>query len=193
MHRSRILLVSEDSVLRDEMARGLELEHFEVYRAIERLDALPLMYQVHPDAILLDIAAHPEVAWETLESIRAFATIPVLLISNPITQMDRLRGRQLGVIIYLDHLSPLPNLLSQVCEVLERPVSEGTRGRKAGASQRRPRRERLDLQFLTWPQVADVDRALAERDVQEVWLIRDATRLRFITKVKSHELIPQHP
>jgi CheY-like chemotaxis protein len=100
----RVLVVEDDAVIRDLISVNLELEGFEVFPAIDGLDALEKVVDANPDVITLDVMMPRLDGWATVEKLRAnpaTATMKIVLLSARAQEADLQRGERLGVDAYL--------------------------------------------------------------------------------------------
>jgi CheY-like chemotaxis protein len=100
----RVLVVDDDSVIRQLITVNLELEGFEVDTAVDGQDCLDKVKQVAPDVITLDIMMPRLDGWEAAGRLRAdpdTAGIKVVLLSARAQEADLERGSRMGVDAYL--------------------------------------------------------------------------------------------
>ncbi len=100
----RVLVVDDDTVIRQLITVNLELEGFEVDTAVDGQDCLDKVKQVRPDVITLDIMMPRLDGWEAAERLRAdpeTADIRVVLLSARAQEADLERGSRIGVDAYL--------------------------------------------------------------------------------------------
>lgn len=110
--RQRILVVDDDRIIRELLGRYLVRQGFEVWLAENGYEALDIVSQIKPDAIILDIFMPGMDGWEVLARLKqdpAVADVPVILAS---VDDDQKHGFALGAADYL--LKPFDyNLLEQ--------------------------------------------------------------------------------
>ncbi|MCA9979219.1 MAG: response regulator [Anaerolineales bacterium] len=110
--RQRILVVDDDRIIRELLGRYLVRQGFEVWLAENGYEALDIVRQVRPDAIILDIFMPGMDGWEVLARLKQdphTADVPVILAS---VDDDQKHGFALGAADYL--LKPFDyNLLEQ--------------------------------------------------------------------------------
>ena len=100
----RVLVVDDDAVIRQLICLNLELEGFEVHTAVDGLDAIDKVRELHPDVVTLDIMMPNLDGWETAARLRddpETAYVKVVLLSARAQEADRRRGQGLGVDGYL--------------------------------------------------------------------------------------------
>ncbi len=80
-HR-RALVMHHDADLRNRIEQSLIDVGWDVFQAVDRADALPMLYRVHPDLILMQVNAdHPE-GGEDFSRIRFFTDSPIILLAD---------------------------------------------------------------------------------------------------------------
>jgi signal transduction histidine kinase/DNA-binding response OmpR family regulator len=98
---SLILVIDDDQVVCDLMARYLEREGFVVRTASGGREGLALAHELHPAAITLDIHMPDLDGWTVLAAIKGdpkLADIPVVMVT---VEDNRSRGYSLGVTEYM--------------------------------------------------------------------------------------------
>jgi CheY-like chemotaxis protein len=79
---ARVLVIHRDPDMRRQIKEGLVATGWEIYQAEGRVDGLPLMYQVQPDLIFLEVGPDGGESWETFFSIRLFTDRPAILLAS---------------------------------------------------------------------------------------------------------------
>lgn len=95
----RILIVEDDSVLRDVLSQKLEKSGYIVLRAEDGVVAMEKIREFNPHMVLLDILMPRKSGMQVLEEIHADAElkkIPVIIISNSGQPIEITRARELG-------------------------------------------------------------------------------------------------
>jgi len=98
---SLVLVIDDDAVVCDVMARHLEREGFVVRTVTSGLDGLALARELHPAAITLDIHMPDVDGWTVLAAIKGdpqLADIPVVMVT---IEDNRSRGYSLGATEYM--------------------------------------------------------------------------------------------
>jgi len=101
---TRVLVVDDDDVIRQLIGVNLELEGFDVYTAVDGLDALAKVREIDPVVVTLDIMMPNLDGWDTAARLRedpATAHVKVVLLSARAQEADIKRGARLGVDAYL--------------------------------------------------------------------------------------------
>ncbi|HZI83141.1 MAG TPA: response regulator, partial [Casimicrobiaceae bacterium] len=99
-----VLIVDDSLTVRKITSRLLTREGFEIITAKDGLDALQVLGERIPDAILLDIEMPRMDGFEFTKTVKAdpkFADIPIIMITSRTAEKHRNRAQQLGVEVYL--------------------------------------------------------------------------------------------
>ena len=111
-HRGRILIIDDDSAMREAVGRMLTKEGFWAVTAAGGEEGLALARSIRPDVITLDVAMPDLDGWKVLGILKAdpeLSAIPVILI----TMMDgREQGFALGASDYLQKPVPREELVA---------------------------------------------------------------------------------
>ena len=100
----RVLLVEDDSFLRDLLSQKMRKEKFQVIEAVDGEDGLKKTVSEKPHIVLLDLILPGADGFETLKRIRAeesVAQVPIIILSNLGQKDDIEKGMQLGATDYL--------------------------------------------------------------------------------------------
>ena len=118
----RLLLVDDDVDVRASVRLGFELQwrDIEVLEAERGADALRLVEEHRPDLVLLDVGLPDIDGYGVLREIRAFSSVPVIMLTARDQPIDKVRGLEGGADDYIakpfDHLE----LMARVRAVLRR-------------------------------------------------------------------------
>ena len=101
-----VLLVEDDSFLRDICAKKLSKEGFTVYEAVDGENALSILDSISPDIVLLDIILPTIDGFGVLEKIKAHKkakvkNVPVIMLSNLGQKDDIEKAMAMGASNYL--------------------------------------------------------------------------------------------
>ena len=99
-----VLIVDDSLTVRKITSRLLIREGFEILTAKDGLDAIQVMSERTPDAILLDIEMPRMDGFEFAKTVKAdakLAGIPIIMITSRTAEKHRNRAQQLGIEVYL--------------------------------------------------------------------------------------------
>lgn len=88
MNYTKILVVDDDSNIRDLLKQGLENEGYEVRTAADGYEAIDSFKKYEPDIMLLDIMLPGKSGRDVCSEIRKFSTKPII--------NDHRKGRRCG-------------------------------------------------------------------------------------------------
>jgi two-component system KDP operon response regulator KdpE len=119
--RNKKILVVDDE---ERMARfiRLNLEHdgFQVIEAFKGMQAVGLLRDKMPDAVILDVMLPDIDGFEVLQLIREVSTVPVIMVTAKGEEEDRVKGLELGADDYVTKPFSPRELVSRVRAVLRR-------------------------------------------------------------------------
>lgn len=117
---SKILAVDDDPTLLRFLKDYLQEEKYDVVIANNGPDALRVAYREHPDLVVLDVMMPVMDGWEVCARLRELSDIPIILLTAKSTEVDKLRGFQLGVDDYVTKPFSFPELTARIQAVLSR-------------------------------------------------------------------------
>ncbi len=98
---SHLLLVDDEAVITDPLARRLRLRGFEVSVASNGQIGLDMALSLKPDLVVLDVMMPVMDGWEVCRQLRAESTVPILMLTALDDDFDRIAGLELGADDYL--------------------------------------------------------------------------------------------
>lgn len=116
----KILIVDDDVHIRELLKHLLTTEGFEVYEAVDGLDALKQLENVQVDLVVLDIMMPNMDGWEVCQEIRQFYEIPILMLTAKRETSEKLKGFAMGTDDYLAKPFEPLELLARVKALLKR-------------------------------------------------------------------------
>lgn len=118
-----VLLVDDDPQLIRLVRANLESVGYRVMAAIDAQEALETIDREMPDLIVLDIML-PEVdGYELCRRIREFASIPIIMLTAKVEDIDKVKGLRLGADDYVTKPFNVQELLARIEAVLRRTRS----------------------------------------------------------------------
>ena len=116
----RILVVEDDPLLRQSLARALREEGYSVDEAVAGDEGLYKADNTDYDAIVLDVMLPTMDGWTVLERLRATKTTPVQMLTARDAARDRVRGLDAGADDYLVKPFDLPELFARLRALIRR-------------------------------------------------------------------------
>lgn len=109
--KKKILIVEDDTFLRNLISQKLQKENFQVVEAIDGEEGLKKIKEEKPDLVLLDLILPEMDGFEVLRKVKEdplLSSIPVIILSNLGQREDVERGMNLGAVDYLikAHFTP---------------------------------------------------------------------------------------
>ena len=121
MRKGKILVVEDDSDIREGVRILLESEEYEVIEAENGVVGLKLLDETI-DLVILDIMMPKLNGLKVCEEIRKTSNVPVLFLTAKSQESDKLLGLMVGGDDYLQSLFHMPN-----CSEESRPCSDVTK------------------------------------------------------------------
>ncbi|MFC2027681.1 response regulator transcription factor [Chloroflexota bacterium] len=101
MRQLRILAVDDEERILHFLKSKLTASGYEIVTASNGMEALELIQVHEPDLILLDLVMPEMDGFETLERLRGFSDVPVIIVSAKGADMDKVHGLNLGADDYI--------------------------------------------------------------------------------------------
>jgi len=138
----RILIVEDETKLREAVGEYLEREGFTILAAADGETGLRLAREQSPDLILLDLMLPRLSGTEVIRRLRPGATVPIIVITARADEVDRVVGLELGADDYVTKPFSLRELTARIRAVLRRAGGAG-----AGAAADRLERGPVTIDF----------------------------------------------
>ena len=125
----RILVVDDDSAVRESLRRALRLEEYDVELAADGVEALELIQEgaSEPDAVILDVSMPRLDGLGVCRRLRRDGNpIPILMLTARDEVSDRVAGLDAGADDYVVKPFALEELLARLRALLRRVLSEGS-------------------------------------------------------------------
>ncbi len=122
----RVLVVDDSDVIRALISVNLELEGFEVVTAVDGVDALAKVHEVHPDVMTIDIRMPRLDGFDTVERLRAdprTSDLKIAIVSACAQESDLVRGDAAGVDAFVTKPFDPDALVRTVRDLVARPVA----------------------------------------------------------------------
>jgi len=114
---TKILIVEDNEMNRDMLARRLTRKGYDVACAIDGPGGITMAASEMPDVILMDVALGEMDGWEATAAIRAnpaTAHIPIIALTAHALQSDRLKSIEAGCVDFETKPVALPQLLEKI-------------------------------------------------------------------------------
>ena len=117
----RVLVVDDDPSVRESLRRSLAFNGYDVLVADDGMEALRLVGDEHPDALVLDVMMPKLDGLQACRALRAAGNdVPILLLTARDAVADRVAGLDAGADDYLPKPFALEELLARLRALLRR-------------------------------------------------------------------------
>ena len=124
MESARVLVVDDEPMVRDVLARYLAREGFAVDVAADGREALDRYVEGPPDLVLLDLMLPAIDGYEVFRRMRELSSTPVIMLTARGEQTDRIVGLELGADDYVAKPFSPREVVARVRAVLRRSTPE---------------------------------------------------------------------
>ncbi|OJX47207.1 MAG: DNA-binding response regulator [Chloroflexi bacterium 44-23] len=118
----KILVVDDEQLYRHLVKVNLESEGYEVLTAANGEECLEMVSNKHPDLVILDINMPKLDGFSTLDRIRQFSEVPVIMLTGRNDEQDRVRGLNAGADDYVAKPFSATELIARVRAVMRRSI-----------------------------------------------------------------------
>jgi DNA-binding response OmpR family regulator len=115
-----ILIIEDDTNLSWMLQLRLQKEQYTCITAPDGMTGLHLLYEHHPDLIILDIMMPGMDGWKTCQHIRRMTDVPIIMLTAKSEISDKLRGLSMGADDYITKPFDIEELVLRVHRVLHR-------------------------------------------------------------------------
>ncbi len=133
-----ILIVEDEEKLSSLLGDYLRQAGFTPHRLNDGLEVIPWMRERNPELILLDLMLPGRDGLEICKEIRSFSTVPIIMTTARVEEIDRLLGLELGADDYICKPFSPREVVARVKAVLRRSDGKGVTG-TTGLSMDEPR------------------------------------------------------
>ncbi len=123
-----ILIVEDEPKLARLLSNYLRQAGYEPHCLENGLDVLPLVRERMPALILLDLMLPGKSGMEICKEIRSFSTVPIIMVTARIEEIDRLLGLELGADDYICKPFSPREVVARVKAVLRRFTNQQPSG-----------------------------------------------------------------
>ena len=123
--RETILVIEDDTALREGLMLNLRLEGYQVLSAADGEEGMRRAFDARPDLIVLDIMMPHWSGLDILDELRKRGEgVPVLILSARDTASNKVEGLNLGADDYMTKPFDLPELIARIEVMLRRTRAE---------------------------------------------------------------------
>ncbi len=120
LEKTKVLLIDDDPQLIRLVRTNLESVGYKVLAAMDASAALEQVEMEMPDLILLDIMLPETDGYELCQRIREFASVPIIMLTAKVEDVDKVRGLKMGADDYITKPFNVQELLARIEAVLRR-------------------------------------------------------------------------
>ncbi len=118
--REKILVVEDDTAIRDALTYNLTREGYEVGAVGDGVAALDAARKTPPDLVVLDLMLPELDGFDVTRTLRKESNVPILMLTARDDEIDRVLGLELGADDYLTKPFSMRELLARVKAMLRR-------------------------------------------------------------------------
>jgi DNA-binding response OmpR family regulator len=126
---TKVLVVDDEPMVREVLARYLEAEGFGVVTAGDGVEALDRFGESMPDLVLLDLMLPRIDGFEVFDRMRTLGRVPVIMLTARGEETDRVVGLDLGADDYVTKPFSPREVVARVRAVLRRTGGDAPGGR----------------------------------------------------------------
>jgi DNA-binding response OmpR family regulator len=115
-----ILVVDDESTLRETLVEALELEGFRAVPAADGREAIIKFRAEHPDLVLLDLMLPELSGVEVCRILRAESAVPIIMLTARDGEVDKVVGLELGADDYVTKPFSLRELTARIRAIFRR-------------------------------------------------------------------------
>jgi DNA-binding response OmpR family regulator len=115
-----ILVVDDETTLRETLAEALDAEGFRVLTAADGREALNRFREHQPDLVVLDLMLPELSGIEVCRIIRAESGVPIVMLTAKSSELDKVVGLELGADDYVTKPFSLRELTARIRALLRR-------------------------------------------------------------------------
>jgi two-component system, OmpR family, KDP operon response regulator KdpE len=123
---TRVLVVDDEAEVRNAVRRGLELMGYTIETASDGVEGVANVESWRPDLVLLDLAMPRMGGLRALEMIRAWSTLPIIVLSVMGEEADKVRALEAGADDYLTKPFGVQELHARIRVALRHVKSESS-------------------------------------------------------------------
>ena len=130
-----ILVVEDDAKIADMLTNYLHMHGFETTVCSNGLDAVPLVRAMAPALVVLDLMLPGQDGIAVCEQLRVFSTVPIIMVTARVDEIDRLLGLDTGADDYVCKPFSPREVVARIQALLRRAQGSLSAPGHAGARQ----------------------------------------------------------
>lgn len=127
-----ILVVDDDSRIRDLLRAALEAEHYSVHEAETSADLYNTLTSTKIDLVTVDVVLNQESGLDLVRDLRKQSDVPIILVTGRVDLIDTVMGLELGADDYITKPFPIREFIARVRSVLRRSKSSAGLSKQIG-------------------------------------------------------------
>ena len=132
---TRILVVDDDASLAEMIGIMLESESYTPTLCHDGAKALDAFHEVNPDLVLLDLMLPGRDGIDICREIRTFSSVPIIMMTARVEEIDRLLGLELGADDYICKPFSPREMVARVRAVLRRTLSDAIKPQQSAVAE----------------------------------------------------------
>jgi DNA-binding response OmpR family regulator len=128
MKQFRVLVVDDEQRILTFLSSKLRASGYEVFTASNGFEALEQVQAQEPDLVVLDVLMPKKDGFETLQELRTFSSVPVIILSAKGANTDKVKGLELGADDYLAKPFSPDELIARI-EAVRRRLATTEKGK----------------------------------------------------------------
>lgn len=120
----RILIVEDDTVIRNEIATLLRNNGYEVFAVLDFANVTDEVRKQSPHLLLLDINLPLQDGYKICTNIRAFSNVPIMFVTSRNTDIDELNGIMSGADDFISKPYNVSILLARISALMKRAYAK---------------------------------------------------------------------
>lgn len=120
----RILIVEDDTVIRNEIATLLRNNGYEVFAVLDFANVTEEVKKQSPHLLLLDINLPLQDGYKICSNIRAFSNVPIMFVTSRNTDIDELNGIMSGADDFISKPYNVSILLARISALMKRAYAK---------------------------------------------------------------------
>jgi DNA-binding response OmpR family regulator len=124
MFESIVLIVDDESRIREMIKDYMSLENFNIHEAEDGMDALELIKKNEYSIIILDVMMPKVDGWTVVREVRKTKNTPIIMLTARGEEYDKLLGFELGIDDYMVKPFSPKELLARVKAIIRRSSNE---------------------------------------------------------------------